>query len=92
MEGANFRNVDDVCGFDFRFGGHNSLRLTSTSGWEAGVRTDLEHGPSEFLYPQSPANQMFVILAFLLSPCPPLSCSLLQCPHHQLRQHYPKPV
>ena len=57
---ADFRNIDGVCGFDFGFGGHKSLRLTSTSGWEAGVRTDLGHGPSAVLYPESPANQTFV--------------------------------
>jgi hypothetical protein len=57
---ADFRNIDGVCGFDFGFGGHKSLRLTSTSGWEAGVRTDLGHGPSAVLYPESPTNQTFV--------------------------------
>jgi hypothetical protein len=34
------------------------------SGREAGVRTDLTHGPSEIWHPESPASQMFVILSF----------------------------
>jgi hypothetical protein len=59
---ADFRNVYNVCGFDFCFGGHKSLRLTSTSGWEAGVSTDLVgHGPSVVLYPESPARRSFSI-------------------------------